>query len=507
MSETCSSICEAETPTPTNQCNDFEDTYDIPGYCSNNQDTTIDWCENNISAPDEWSYSTTGQTQCVVVNQQPMVDAAGNELNCLGGAPFSSCGAVGFSSRCLRVGFKGDPLSCCMADYICNSSSSNTCFEYNTTGTSQRTCAPETRNITSQVCQNNVSDYCTGEDLAPDDTSWIYRWINADGTPLTYDATGNPLNNGCLYALNRNIYSLSNDTCGTGPLKSASGYLWGQNLISRVFAKYQRNGLTFGALPGTRGYTIFQDFLQGFVCNENPGLCSSGLERQCSRYTTEDLLRNPELINVCGCYLPDIEYSNYSNNYGIPKQCTPLCNRETSIPIADGNGDPITCTQGVCLIDNVAVNVINSSVKGGIQVSNVCNGCTTGEGSSCQCVLEDLTIDVFNSTVGNNIIFNNMCNSSLCTSTVNGQIVTVPCDSDNDPEIAYEDALNSATKEEKKRYWIYIAITLVVTIIIAGIILFFYRTTFPVILVPIFAAVIIVIFIILVVSYYVITKF
>lgn len=84
----------------------------------------------------------------------------------------------------------------------------------------QNTCAPCVRDIISndntpvlsagvlttcgklkqETCQDVIMDYCTGADLDIGDTSWLYRWMNADGTYLP---------NGCLKVIPRNLFAVS----------------------------------------------------------------------------------------------------------------------------------------------------------------------------------------------------------------------------------------------------------------------------------------------------------
>lgn len=481
-------------PDPVNQCNSQGDTYLIPGLCTMlGRNTNQQWCENNISVVGEWTMSNDPPEVCSLFNAPPYDSEAS-------GCPFI-CESTGAVSSCVRSNFLADPTTCCMQDLNCNTSFPDLCFQYGTTGVTQKTCSPETRDITSDTCQDVVMDYCSGADLAANDSSWIYRWMNTDGTPLGYNPTGNPLNNGCIYAIQRNVFSTVQDICGvTGipGLINASGYLWSQNLLNKVFAKYKQNGFVFGSLPGTVNYNLFQDFLEANVCSGTgsdlgslpAGLCTQGLKESCSNFTTNDILRNPELANICGCYLPDSEYENYINGYGISKQCTPLCNRSSSIPLANAAGQEIICETSVCLIDDVTINVINSSVKGGIQVENICNNCSRGNfnngGNSdlttCQCILEDLTVDALNSTIGNNLVVNEMCgsngNNSLCTTNENGKIVTIPCDyeSTDNPIQEYQNEIESAENKSKTVYWVFVSLILALAFIIFLSFLFFYKT-------------------------------
>lgn len=402
----------------------------------------------NIAGPNEYVYSTSTSSGVSYFNTfipvSPLqTDTAGWISNCPNNG--EHCDIVitnGCTPQCQRQQFLGDPLSCCFNDYTCNSES-NYCYSYNST-TINATCSvdtptsPGTRNIASSACTDVIYDYCTGADLAPDDVSWIYRWIQIDGQPIN-PTIQPPVPNvpstsrGCYYAYLRNMYSSISPYCinsGSYPVPagiptSVSGTASNANLIAGVFAKYQQNGFVLGSTPGTQGYSVFQDFLFDSICGVNPEVCANGLKGICSQYTSETLTLNPTLSNWCGCYLDDTEYNQYAEQYSINKECTPMCNRSSVIPLVDGTGAPIECTQGVCLIDDITINLIDSQAANGVSFTNFCNNCTST--SRCNCTISNTTIDVVNTKVGGSVVINNGCNQTLCIEkTKNGQ-TTVPC--------------------------------------------------------------------------------
>lgn len=467
---TSESSCGEQQPDASNSCNGMGDTVDLGGFCTlagpAGESYRITWCEKKGSVG-EWGLDPNGEGSTCTYNDCTKYTRMADPVCCIGAS--GCCSIVGTGALCKRAAFNGDPVQCCLNDNAC-SSDSNSCWS---DGASQRkTCDPSVRNVTSSTCQDNLLTYCSGADLTdPNDSSWINRWI---------DPTGKPLPRGCYYALQRNIYSTQQSPCNIPPLPittctaaqgpfSASGLAWAQQLLQRTLVKYSINGFTIGSLPGTSGYSPFQDFLYNNVCCPYPVLCQEGLNSVCARYTTQRLALNPTAITWCGCHLPAGEYSKYVNNYQINKECTPMCNKAGVIPLTDANNIPIACNQGICLIDNVTINLLQSSVTGGINISQVCANCQSS--GSCSCIIENSSFTAANSSLGTNIDLSQTCTSSICTRTgtdADGKpaSVNVPCDasSDYNPLAAQEAALREA---KRRRDIEMIAIILIVIIILA----------------------------------------
>jgi len=313
-------------------------------------------------------------------------------------------------------------------------------------------------------------DYCTGADLSPTDTSWIERWVDAQGNPQS-----------CIRALERNLFqnypeATRCQTVGglnlTGPCRpvtlpgtvtgipsddpnsagvdinalSADGVAWGTQLMNGVFTKYKDQGFVVGSVPGQLGYNPFQNTLYSICCNA-PIICQSGLTNTCSVYTAQRLSLNPNAANWCGCYLPDEEYQLYVEQFGINKECTPTCNRSTTIPLVAGDNTAILCNQSVCVINDVTINLNNTNLNGGVNISQICGNCsgTLNSSSSCACIVQDTTIDAANAQLGN-INLNTSCSSSQCVVSNPGGFpdlpptLPVPCDQTSDPKTVYEAA-------------------------------------------------------------------
>lgn len=342
-------------------------------------------------------------------------------------------------------------VSCCLQDCNCSSKGSDC----------QGNCNPSNSDVTIPLCQGALLEYCSGADLPPDDASWISRWIDPNGS-------GAPIEQGCFNALQRNLFSFEASNYPLGPMGNCSigppntpgtctpantgtvgpagvtgntsgyplnsiGTAWATQLIKAAMAKYISNGFSIGALPGTIGYSPFQDFLHDYICCQYPTICASSLDKVCQTYTSKSLGLNPSAISWCGCHLPDSEYKNYIDKYQINKECTPMCNRSDNIAPVDSNGQPVTCKQGVCLIDNITIDLSKTQVSGGINIDQICGGCSGA--ATCSCIIENNSFIAANSSISGGINLQESCTSSTCTRTnpIPGDtpsVLNVPCSAD-----------------------------------------------------------------------------
>lgn len=160
------------------------------------------------------------------------------------------------------------------------------------------------------------------------------------------------------------------------------------------------------------------------ICMSAPGVCDDVLDSMCSKYTRADMGKNPSLQALCGCHLPDTrENTQYIYSNEIPRACDPICNISqpgyTTIPRAQCSvKDPedctfIECTDTTCVIDDVVIDMVNSSF-GNMTFAQACSQCNKkgscsdgtcdGNGSdkkSCSCYLSDIDAYIKNSKIGN----------------------------------------------------------------------------------------------------------
>jgi len=165
--------------------------------------------------------------------------------------------------------------------------------------------------------------------------------------------------------------------------------------------------------PQTSG-SLFDPFITQLidVCRSNPGACDSVLKQKCAGVKRADLANNVNLANLCGCFMADIEYASFSE-FGINRVCDPVCVLGSSVHLLDtSTSNPAKfqeCTQSICVIDDVTINILAKSVTGGITFAQACGSCAgnTG-GGSCRCYINDTSISAVNSLIGD-VSFNQQC--------------------------------------------------------------------------------------------------
>ena len=140
------------------------------------------------------------------------------------------------------------------------------------------------------------------------------------------------------------------------------------------------------------------------LARQYPGLVDDILTGVCSQYKRGDLTVQPttqydpngtNLIQTCGCFLPATEY------YIDPETnvaCDTLCAYPGAIPKGNGQGGALQCGGTTCVINNVAVDLLNSN-GGSIDFSQVCGNCSPGSGP-CRCLFGDNSVSV----IGNSSI-------------------------------------------------------------------------------------------------------
>jgi hypothetical protein len=473
-------VCESiENPAPVNYCNSINDSLeeDVPGFCTY-AGVAGDKYRNNIcqqvGAPGEWGNAFSGSS-CNYNDCNPYQRM---DSGCCKGC----CGIIGRGGQCRRIGFTGDPLTCCMNNVgnqtgpgcWSDSGQKNTCAD-GSGGT------PNYRQINSNDCQQVLLQYCSGT-LPTDDYSddaWLQRWTTNFGNS----------NNNCLTALQANLFP--NGAPAPPPagicnvafppdLVSPTGLQWTTELINSVFIHYQDLGYVIGATPATAGFNEFQNFLYDEICCPYPSLCQSGLKSACSRYTLQRISNNAEITRWCGCHLVAGEYAPYADRFNIPPQCSSSCNRSATIPLTDGLTNPILCKQDVCIIDDITVNLINTQVGGNISIDQFCGNC--GSGGNCSCIISDSTLDILSSSIGGNVTaVNQNCTSTTCTranpSGIGPAFYEVPCSTTDNPLSIYQQSILAAEQAEyRKKIWFTVAI-LIFLIAIAAILFFFLRRT------------------------------
>lgn len=365
----------------------------------------------SLGADGEWEFDAININPCLFSTCDATSACSGV---CSSGKCFS---VPGNGAVCRRKKFAGNPGICCLQDYACNRTDA-TCFSDSAqkfTCADGRKGAPDHRDAASPDCKDAIFDYCTGADLPDSSTAWFSRWTSGE----------------CTRGLTRNLYNAYTGPefatcilppppppgapCNVTPVGlDSDGFYWGQSLMHRVLQKYQQQGFVLGAGPDQRGYAPLQDYIYQNVCCPYPGLCQGGLGSACSGRTLAQLAANPSAADWCGCHLDPDQYRGYFDEFGVQPTCTPTCNRNTSLPIVGANQDPVPCDQNVCIIDDVTVNLVNSTGTGNVNFGQICGGCAPG---SCSCTLSNASTSLVNETLNNaNVDYINACGS--VTSTV-----------------------------------------------------------------------------------------
>lgn len=120
-------------------------------------------------------------------------------------------------------------------------------------------------------------------------------------------------------------------------------------------------------------------------CPLFPGTCDARLIDYCKTVTREEVVKNPELLSLCGCFMPAKEYPY---NGFVKTDCAVTCNSQGAIKPQKWD-----CDQTVCVIDNVDINMVDS--EGNVNLNQLC-----GRAGNSVCLLKDINVNAVNSRVG-----------------------------------------------------------------------------------------------------------
>lgn len=209
-----------------------------------------------------------------------------------------------------------------------------------------------------------------------------------------------------------------------------------------------------------------------YVCSNYGGFCEYGLNYQdnesdlgykgyCSNVNKENLSDNTKnLSNFCGCHLNTDQYlSEYDSS------CDTICLPNPVIKKYTDSNIRIACTQPICIISNVTINVYESD--GSLSFSQLCGSSCVG--NSCAiCIMQDVSINDVESLMDVNFLTS--CGKStetnlsgfICYETIDGIVQEVEC------EYTQED---TPDEDEYWRLLIIITICTIISIIVIGIII------------------------------------
>ena len=164
------------------------------------------------------------------------------------------------------------------------------------------------------------------------------------------------------------------------------------------------------------------------VCPKLQGACDDSLVQYCAGTQRGEMLMDPKLAAICGCFMPPDNNHYPFFNKQIPVECDPVCNiakiQQTS------QGKPLLCGKTVCIIDDVSFNIINSS-GGNITFNQLCGNCSTNQGADStgcgQCYIDGLSSNEINSVITNGVTIDQMCGQCFAAGTNPEQATTIPC--------------------------------------------------------------------------------
>lgn len=406
-------------------------TTDIGNYCGNAGVPHSQYCFGVAQGSTEWVTAGAGEgcgvcSACNGVEQGP-----GNGLCGYGGG---SCSWGGVRQKCQRVAFNGDPLACCRRSKNINGSSLF-CFDNND---KKRTCSPQYRGFLQPSCIPIMQDYCSNNN----ETNYPDKWI---GTPSTRD---------CLRFVQEN----SIDINFYKPVIDAMvrRYLITEN---KPITSYQSSGNAHDPFIDT----IVQ------VCRNSPGSCDDVLKIKCAGVTREQLSNNVNLANLCGCFMQDAEYAKLSS-FGIDRECDPICAIGTAVPFLDPLSGVVPefkkCTQSICVIDDVTINVLANSITGDISFAQACGSCASNAGTgSCRCYIQDVDITAINSKIGD-VTFSQQCGGAPLCYKSNPTVGAAPIQVDCNTGDAIATTTTSTTNRSNPITFLWIALAVIGVILV-----------------------------------------
>ena len=388
--------------------------------------------------------------------------AEGGEAACWGLFDKDVSSVNANSIRCVRREYHGDPLACCLKNWDKNNGSwgrnndkinnndvisyEEDCFEpfADRSGNPDRkkTCDPKYSSPTSKSCKEKLFNYCIGTDL-PGEKYWIRdRWIYKN----KYQSSDI---SACDYFMGRLLSTnqIENNSVAAG-------------IIAAMINKLELNTDNILTIANSVDSILWKNFEN--ICSSKPGLCDDALYRYCTKYTREQVIKSENLRNICGCFLPTEEYN--VGDYSIQRECSPLC---VSAKIRTGNigtGTYTPCAQSTCIINDLAINIINS--KGNIDINQYCGNCASSS-SRCTCIIDNTDISQIGS-IGN-IIVNQSCASKQCVEKdSDGNIKQVQC-----PEDAAANPINQVNSKTWRNIMFILGALIGIVIILVFLILFF----------------------------------
>lgn len=190
--------------------------------------------------------------------------------------------------------------------------------------------------------------------------------------------------NNCREIYSNILYTLPDSTLGYNPANLSRIQSDIDHLMSTYVGPY---GYEFTTDTSSSKYNPFQENLLA-MCSDPllPGGCNLFLSNYCPKYTRDEISRNRALASVCGCYAPPAYPTST-----VPSQCDSLCHlvgvSQQSQPCT---GIIPTCSNTVCVIDNVNINLVNNNTSSNTAFQQICPACNPS--NPCTCIIGGIDV-------------------------------------------------------------------------------------------------------------------
>jgi len=360
-----------------------------------------------------------------------------------GQVPYLSCASGAPSgARCSvkRIAYNGDPTSCCLAARGGGGKVGQTTglpkggqFSWDHVFEDTYTCDPNAmkpQDCNSASIFGNVSKIC-----AKQDPKTRNEWAIGKGMCSAYMAGATAESGGSVLNTALKGYLDSGSPINSPEPETASHL---SNLLQFCDAGVGSGSCDAMLQQMCNGFSRsdVQKAYSDFIASPTGG---DPKNPNYSKMTSIDLA-NLNLFKACACHLPIKDYVDWAK-VGVDEinvACDPLCQLGgISQYINDASVlKPAVCNQNLCIIDNVSIDQIDSTIEGGVNFNVVCGSCgesAKNEGSSgatCRCIFSNINVFEKNSTVLDTLNFNQNCggNCQMPDPDEAGKFIQINCD-------------------------------------------------------------------------------
>lgn len=181
--------------------------------------------------------------------------------------------------------------------------------------------------------------------------------------------------------------------------------------------------------------TAFQQEIIRFCSDRGiaPGACDLFLGNgpnttgYCSKFTRDQIASDVILNSMCGCYAP-AQVIDKSSNATLPSAaCDSICHLTGVVQRPDPThaGSVESCSSNVCVIDDVNINLVDTSTYTAFQ--QICGACT--ETNPCTCFISGVNVNDTMNKSGIGPIYNQVCGpeNAQCFNTSTGTAEPTTC--------------------------------------------------------------------------------